>query len=468
MDPINDDGFSKKKQSQYLNEILKSCLRVLETGKGSLPSNETLEALVHFCIEEGNQSDALKISDCLVERIPYSSDAWHIKCLAQVHAHDKANALISINKAKVLNPNDPGINITHAMLQEHLLNTEEVLLMYHALLDRFPGNDEVLYALGQFYEKQSMYAEAIKIFSFLVNSEDFHLHALSDLGYCNDCLENYEEALTWYNQYLDYEPYDHVIWFNKAVVLCHLEQYNSAISAYDFAIAIKEDFAGAWYNRGNALGSLGRLIEAIESYRTSLKYESTDVAGWHNLGSTLEETGAFRDAIESFSMALVHDPLHYESYYGRGSCHDALEEYASAIADYDKAISLQPTYADVWQAKADALFNIHRHEESIICYKQSLQLSPDNIDCVIDCIHTYIELHQYEDAKQLIDSYIIDYAHNADLLYESARVYAYLGDNQVAINQLKSSHSLEHRSIEEIKKDFPDLFSEEDLLQFFI
>ncbi|MFZ9759895.1 MAG: tetratricopeptide repeat protein [Candidatus Kapaibacteriota bacterium] len=467
MNPIGEDGFSKKKQNQYLKEVLKQCLHVLDTGKGSLPGNETLEALVHFCIEEGDQSAALKIADILVERIPYSSDAWHIKSLAQVHAHDKANALISINKAKALNPNDPGINITHAMLQEHILTKDETISMYHSLMDVFPGNDEVLYALGQYYEKQSMYQEAIKIFTFLVNSEEFHRHALSDLGYCNDCLEQYEVALTWYDQYLEIEPFDHVIWFNKAVVLCHLEQFNAAISCYDFALAIKEDFAGAWYNRGNALGSLGRLLEAIESYRTSLEYESTDVAGWHNLGSTLEETGAFRDAIEAFSMAVVHDPLHYESYYGRGSCHDALEEYASAIADYDKALSLQPGYADVWQAKADALFNIHRPEESIICYKQALQLSPDNIECAIDCIRTYIELHEYKDAKELIDTYIEEYSTNAELLYESAKVDTYLGNHEEALEHLKISHSLEHKSIDDLKRDFPDLLTDLELFKLF-
>lgn len=468
MYPHGEDGFSKKQQSQYLREVLKNCIRTLDTGKGTLPNIETLEALVHFCIEEGNKNDALRIADILVEKTPYSSDAWHIKSLAQAHANDKANALMSINKAKALNPTDAGIYITHAMLQEHVLSRDETLQLYNTLMDTFPGNDEVLYALGQYYEKQSMYDHAIKIFTFLVNSEEFHKHALSDLGYCNDCLEQHEEALIWYEKYLEIEPFDHVIWFNKAVVLCHLEQFNAAVSAYDFAIAIKEDFAGAWYNRGNALGSLGRLLEAIESYRTALQYESTDVAAWHNLGSTLEETGEFRDAIEAFSMALVHDPLHYESYYGRGSCHDALEEYASAIADYDKALSLHPSYADVWQAKADALFNIHRPEESIICYNQSLQLAPDNLDCAMDCIHTYIELQKYTEAKKMIDSYLQHHVDNADLLYQSARVNAFLGNSSEAMSLLRASYKLEQRSIDELKKDFSPIISEEDLQQLFI
>jgi len=462
-----DDGYSKKKQSQFLAETLRACLHVLNTGKGALPAIEIMEALIHHCIEEGHDAHALRISEALIEREAFSSDAWHLRSLAQAHAGDKGNALISIAKALALNPSDAGIQITHTMLQEHLLTKDEVIAQYYALLETHPGNDEILYAMGQYYEKQSLYRDAIKVFSFLEHSEEFSKHALSDLGYCHDCLEEYAQAIVWYDKYLDLEPYDPIIWFNKAVVLCHLEQYNDAISSYDFAIAIKEDFAGAWYNRGNALGSLGRLLEAIVSYKQALIHEPNDVACWHNLGSTLEETGSFRDAIEAFSMAIIHDSMHYESYYGRGSCHDALEEYGSAIADYDKAISLNPSYAEVWQAKGDALFNIQKMEESLICYTQALKLSPDSIDCAIDCIHTLIEMKNIKEAQDMIETYMIRFPLNADLFYQHAKIMAHIGNESDIIQSLRISHSIQHLERDEVEKDFSDHLGKKQIEQVF-
>lgn len=467
MFPRGDDGYSKKKQSQFLAETLRACLYVLNSGKGSLPAIEIMEALIHYCIEEGYDGDALRISEALIEREPFSSDAWHLRSLAQAHAGDKGNALISITKALALNPSDIGIQITHTMLQEHLLTKEEVIKNYHALLDQNPGNDEILYAVGQYYEKQGLYTEAIRIFSFLVHSEEFSKHALSDLGYCHDCLEEYEKAIVWYDKYLALEPFDHIIWFNKAVVLCHLEQYNDAISCYDYAIAIKEDFAGAWYNRGNALGSLGRLLEAIDSYKQAIIHEPNDVACWHNLGSTLEETGSFREAIEAFSMAIVHDSMHYESYYGRGSCHDALEEYGSAIADYDKALSLHASYAEVWQAKGDALFNIQKMEESLICYTQALKLSPDSVDCAIDCIHTMLEMKKVKEAQELAEHYIERFPLNADLFYQHAKIMAYIGVEADIIKSLRIAHSIHHLDKEDIEKDFADHLGKKQIEQVF-
>ena len=79
MFPRGDDGYSKKRQSQFMSETLRSCLYVLNTGKGALPAIEVMEALIHHCIEERLDIDALRISDALIEREPFSSDAWHLR-----------------------------------------------------------------------------------------------------------------------------------------------------------------------------------------------------------------------------------------------------------------------------------------------------------------------------------------------------------------------------------------------------
>jgi hypothetical protein len=68
----------------------------------------------------------------------------------------------------------------------------------------------------------------------------------------------------------------------------------------------------------------------------------------------------------------------------------------------------------------------------------------------------------------MLDSYIQNHVDNADLLYQSARVNALLGNSNEAMQWLKASYSLEQRSIDELKKDFSPIFSEEDLQQLFL
>jgi Tfp pilus assembly protein PilF len=86
----------------------------------------------------------------------------------------------------------------------------------------------------------------------------------------------------------------------------------------------------------------------------------------------------------------------------------------------------------------------------------------------MDCIHTYIELQQYSEAKDMIEEYLQEQIDNADLLYQSARVNALLGNSTEAMQWLKASYILEQRSIDELKKDFSPIISEEDLQRLFI
>ena len=451
---FEQEGFMHDPDASILKDALEKSRKVLESGIGSLPPADILEALVHYCIETGHNKDALLIADALLSYEPFSADAWHAKSVAEANNENYVAAKQSIIKALSLNPSDASIQITHAMLANQLGDSEQALLIYTSLLKVYPGNDEVFYGMAQLHEKAGRYHEAIKILKFLLNSEDFKKNALSDLGYCYDCLLDYTHSLFYYEEYLKIEPFDNTAWFNKAVVLCHLERFNEAVESYDFALAIKEDFAGAWYNRGNALGSIGKISEAIESYQQSLLYEPEDTSTWHNLASSLEETGEFKDAIHAFTMALYHDENHCESYYGRGSCYDALEQYTEALKDYDKALELFSEYTDVWYAKADVLFNIQDIDGSLDCYQIALKLNPEDNECRLDYGLTLAESKQFDKAEEQFLHLI---HHNAEwyaAYYELAKI-KHIQNNEIEAKELlKKAISLEKTKVEEMKSDF--------------
>ena len=464
---FSNDDLSNKQQAALLKEALDKSRIVLKSGKGTLPPPDILEALVHYCIEEGHANDALEISVALLQFEPFSADAWHANSMALANCNDLNGAIDSIKKALSLNPSDIGIRVSDIMLQEHKREKEISYKAYSELLQEFPGNDEILYALGQFHEKHNNYNSAIKIFQFLLSSDEFRKHALSDLGYCYDSLHDYENALHYYDEYLNIDPYDATVWFNKAVVLCHLERYNDAIDCYDFALAIKADFAGAWYNRGNALGTIGRLKESIESYRNALQFESNDVATWHNLGSSLEETGEFLEAIEAFTMALHYDAHHFESYYGRGSCYDALEKYSTALSDYNKALELSPTYGEVVYAKAEALYNLKRIEESLEYYEHALTLIPNDMDCQLDYAITLSENKEFQKAESILENIIKTKPDWSTVYYEMSRVKAAQNDIPSMKSYLKKSLQLESTSLLDVLEDFSMYCPESEIVTLY-
>jgi len=65
----------------------------------------------------------------------------------------------------------------------------------------------------------------------------------------------YEAAITNYDQAIAIKPDDHYAWNNRGLALSALGRNEEAIASYDQAITIKPDYHEAWYNRGNALST---------------------------------------------------------------------------------------------------------------------------------------------------------------------------------------------------------------------
>ena len=81
-------------------------------------------------------------------------------------------------------------------------------------------------------------------------------------------------------------------------------QHLNAIDAYDFAIAIDENFASGYFNKAHALANLGNYYEAISLYRETFKYEDPEAYTYHYIGECFEKAGKLEEAVEQYQEAV--------------------------------------------------------------------------------------------------------------------------------------------------------------------
>lgn len=70
-----------------------------------------------------------------------------------------------------------------------------------------------------------------------------------------------------------------------------LAEYDEAINAFDFCIAIEEAFSSAYFNKANALANQEKYEEAIEVYKQTFEYEEPDAYTHYYLGECYEKLG---------------------------------------------------------------------------------------------------------------------------------------------------------------------------------
>ncbi|HAJ63376.1 MAG TPA: hypothetical protein DCP31_32550, partial [Cyanobacteria bacterium UBA8543] len=106
--------------------------------------------------------------------------------------------------------------------------------------------------------------------------------------------KNYQRALELFQAALKFAPNVSLIWYNIGVALGFLNRLDEALSFYERALALDNDWgqggnrSGALNNRGDVLRRLGRFKEALQSYRQALELDPDNLFIQSNV-RTLED-----------------------------------------------------------------------------------------------------------------------------------------------------------------------------------
>jgi tetratricopeptide (TPR) repeat protein len=91
----------------------------------------------------------------------------------------------------------------------------------------------------------------------------------------------------------------------KGCALCEQDQFDAALSNFNQAIAIAPDYCTAWNNKGNALCGLGRYADALAAYDKAVALNPSYHQAWFNRGKLFVDMGAYGNALESYDRAIA-------------------------------------------------------------------------------------------------------------------------------------------------------------------
>ncbi len=159
-------------------------------------------------------------------------------------------------------------------------------------------------------------------------------------------LNQYDEAVSIYDQGLTQHPQDFRLWHERGLALARLGRFEAAIASYDRAYELKPNQRDLAHERGDALLKLERYEEAIASFNMYLTYVPNSGHVLSDQGYALYQLNRYEEALQSLNRALNandgdRDEKEYAHYYqiaslqqlGRldaalKSCQTAMQRYA--------------------------------------------------------------------------------------------------------------------------------------------
>ena len=212
-----------------------------------------------------------------------------------------------------------------------------------------------------------------------------HQTLTESAAYSHAQQERFDEAIELYNQLLDTDPYSTLYWEELGKIYFRLEEYDKAIEAFEFVIAINGDECYyALYAAANCYFNIGNYERAEEYYHTIHERYPETVDPLFHMGMCRVNRGDDDTALDYFTKALTTIPEGTEEqaqiYSQMSLIFSRKGQHAKAVTYTDEALKICPDNTELIIMKGHELLCQGRYEESTELFLNALDRDEANVE----------------------------------------------------------------------------------------
>lgn len=413
---------------------------------------DEFEDLVQHYSAVNDTAKALKAIEYGLSQHPQSAALMLVCAQLYLSVHKPQEALKYIRKAETFEPFNLDLAHSKAVIFSQLRQHDKAIEQFKKAVDFADAEEkeDMLLQLAFEYENADKYPLAIETLKNILEINDENETALYELGYCFDLENKTEEGKDYFLAFIDRHPYSHIAWFNLGITYSKLSLYEKAIEAYDFCIAIKEEFSSAYFNKAQCYISQDLYEKALECFNESLIIDPHDPLVYSYMGECFEKLETYDQAIHFYKKAVEEDDYFPEAWTGIASCFYELGMDLEALPYVNKAIEIDNLYWEAYHLKGDILRQLGRQEEALLAYEKVYEFDEENENIYIDLALTHDELGNSDAAIDYFKEGLVEQEKNAKLLYNFVAFLLKKGQTMLAMfyldtalkNHFESHHEL--------------------------
>ncbi len=279
-----------------------------------------------------------------LEQYPFSALFLLKKAEMLFEQKEYAAAMDFVQQSAIYDPADIRVYLLQSDIYQQTSRFEKALEVLDLALEH-ADKDEII---DVYMEKADVYEEWEKpdeMLAYLrkaIRLNPNHNEAQSRYQFVCEIHDREEEAVKFLKRLINDHPYSYLSWYNMGNAYFNLDKLDEAIDAYEYTLAIKEDFEIAYRDCGQA---------------------------WF-------EKKNYDKAIEYFNESVALDNKIDESFYYLGRCYSEKEMPKKALYYYRKAVSLDKEYADAWYYLSKTYLQMER----LIPAFDSIKMALDKVD----------------------------------------------------------------------------------------
>lgn len=406
--------------------------------------DEFEEIIEHYTISNELQV-AFNAVDMAKSQHPQSLTFMLKEAELLAYSNRAGEALKTIENLELLEASNTEIYITKASILSQQGKYKLALGALEYALTFAPDNIEDIYMSMAFeYQNLNKFPEAIDILKKVLALDTSNEDALYEIAYCFDITNFQNNAIEFFKNYIDENPYSSHGWYNLGNSYSGIKNFDFAIKAYDYCIVIDEMFSSAYFNKANIYAKQDKYLDAIDVYQQCLDLEQGGAITYFYMAECYFNMNSLNKALLYYKKAVAHDDKYSEAWMGMGETLAQLNRFEEAAGFMEKSLSIDELNPENWLAVAETYEKINKSKKALDAYAKALDIDNNFIDAYIESAEYYFAQGYTDHALDSILTGIENNPEAAELYYRLAAFQLELGKKEKGLTALQFALELNH------------------------
>ncbi|MBI2259196.1 MAG: tetratricopeptide repeat protein [Flavobacteriia bacterium] len=429
----NEEDFNR----DYSEEIQRFEKSLIGEDIGYMDS-ETFEFIIDHYLSIDDYKKASLCSDMALRFYPSHSNFFLKKALILSYEDQFIEALKILSNVESLETYNIEFYITKALIYFEMdKNQTAIDLINNALclFDAEEQEDLIIFLADTLYLYNEMEDALIYYYKSIQLSPKNQI-SLSGILTCCTILNRFEEGIAFFTNYIDEYPYSEFAWSSLADMYRNIEDYEKAIWALEFCLAINDKDINALYKVAFVYMCNQQYDKAIEYFNEY--YEKVDYVyenDYCQLAECYEQLADYGKAKEFYHKALQKNIDYSDAWLGLGVVFDLEGNTQKGIEFVEKALLIDSSRSDFYHILATFYDKLDEIEKANDAFEKAMSLSNNNDEAFIDYFEFFMNRFGYKLLEDKIDeinihediAYIKDFVFFRSLIkrleYEKAEAY---------------------------------------------
>jgi choline-sulfatase len=215
------------------------------------------------------------------------------------------------------------------------------------LLDQIEQKDPQMYVVpfmrGESAVRQEKWREASVAFQKCLQLNPSFDQAMTGLANALFRLGNVDEATSWLEKALKYNPQNYRAWYELGSLKAKTDK-PAALAAYEKAVSIQPNFAPGWREQGILQAQQQDYPAAAKALSKAEELGLRDAKLLNFLGIAYSRTGRQQQAITAYQNALQVDPQLAEAHLNLAYAYEQVQKSTEARREYREACRLRQDF----------------------------------------------------------------------------------------------------------------------------